>query len=293
MSLKDALASGQFVLTAEITPPLSVDPADLMKKAEPLRGLADAINVTDGASARAALDPVAAAAIMVRSGLEPILQLTARDRNRIALQGALIGAAALGVRNVMFITGDDPSKGDQPEAKAVFDLDSSALARTAADIRDKGELPSGRKIGGKADFFIGATDVPVDPAPDWTPKGLLRKVEAGAQFLQTQFCMDAGVVRRYTARLREQGVTTPILFGVAPLLSPKQARFIKESLFGSIVPEAFVTRMEGTSDPKAEGVAICVELLRELKEIPGVAGAHIMAPMNEGSIAEVLRRMRG
>ncbi|MBL8551663.1 MAG: methylenetetrahydrofolate reductase [Hyphomonadaceae bacterium] len=292
MSLQSTLASGRFVLTAEITPPVSVDPADLMKKAEPMKGLADAVNVTDSASARAALDPVAAAAILVQNGLEPILQLTARDRNRIALQAALLGAHALGVRNVTFMTGDDPTKGDQPDAKPVFDYDSSALAGLAVRMRDTGELPSGRKIGGKVEFFVGATDAPVDPPADWEPKGLRKKIESGAQFLQTQFCMDAGVAGRYVAKLREKGITTPLLFGVVPYLSLKQAQWIKSNLFGSIIPDAHIARMEAAADPKAEGVAICVDYLRELQGTPGIAGAHIMAPLNEASIAEVLRRMR-
>jgi methylenetetrahydrofolate reductase (NADPH) len=293
-SLRDKLKSGAFVMTAEVTPPLSSNPADLLEKALPLKGYADAVNVTDGASARAHLDSMIAATILLNNGIEPILQLTCRDRNRIALQSELVGAAAMGITNILVLTGDDPKKGDQPDAKPVFDLDSSALMALAAHIRDKGELPHGRKVGGSPDYFIGAADAPVDPAPDWTPKSLLKKIEAGAQFAQTQFCMDTGVVRRYMARLAEHGVTDKLKFliGVAPLSSAKSARWMKENLFGTIIPDAFVDRMDKAENPKQEGQKIAIEVLLELAQIPGVAGAHLMAPLNEAAIPGVVEGVR-
>ena len=177
------------------------------RKALPLKGLADAVNVTDGASARTHMAAPIAAAILVRHGIEPILQLACRDRNRIALQADLIGAAACGVHNLLCLTGDEPSAGDQPETKPVFDIDATALTAMARAIRDRGELPSGRKIGGKANFFLGAADMPIDPPPGWVPAKLAAKVAAGAAFAQTQFCMDAGVVRRYAQRLAETEAT--------------------------------------------------------------------------------------
>jgi methylenetetrahydrofolate reductase (NADPH) len=292
-SLQEKLKSGVFVMTAEVTPPLSADPADLLEKALPLRGYADAVNVTDGASARAHLDAMVSASILKQNGIEPILQITCRDRNRIALQSELVGAAALGLPNVMILTGDDPKQGDQPDAKPVFDLDSTGLVATAAHIRDKGELPHGRKVGGKPDYFIGVADAPVDPPDGWAPKSLLKKVEAGAQFAQTQFCMDTAVVRRYMARLAEHGVKLNFLIGVAPLASAKSGRWMKENLFGTVIPDWIIERMDKASDPKAEGQAICVEILRELKEIPGVSGAHLMAPLNESAIPGVIEKMRG
>src|SRR5215813_11558372 len=190
---KAKLRAGRFVITAEISPPLSADPQHLLEMAMPLAGLADAVNVTDGASARVHMSALAAAGILIRHGVEPILQLTCRDRNRIALQSDLIGAAALGVRNLLILTGDDPRAGDQPDAKPVFDLDSRTLIATAAAMRDRNELPSGRKITGDADFFIGVADSPLDPPADWRPVSLQNKFAAGAQFAQTQFCMDAGI----------------------------------------------------------------------------------------------------
>ena len=292
--LRALLAAKKFALTAEITPPVSSDLAELLAKAAPLKGLADAVNVTDGAGARPHLDSMVAAHALSKEGLEPILQVTCRDRNRIALQSQLLGAAALGITNLLLLKGDDPRAGDQPDAKPVFDLDTAALAATAADIRDRGELPYGRKVGGSADFFIGVADSPVDPAPDWRPVGLTKKLEAGAQFAQTQFCMDAPILRRYVARLRESGVgdRIPLLIGVAPLASAKSARWIKQHLFGSIIPEWMIERLERASDPQAEGRALCVDLLKEYAEIPGVSGAHLMAPLNERAISSVIEVFR-
>jgi methylenetetrahydrofolate reductase (NADPH) len=288
------LAAKEFALTAEITPPVTSDLAELLAKAAPLKGLADAVNVTDGAGARPHLDSMVAALALLNEGIEPILQVTCRDRNRIALQSQLLGAAALGITNLLLLKGDDPRAGDQPDAKPVFDLDTAALAATAACIRDRGELPYGRKVGGSADFFIGVADSPMDPAPDWMPVGLTKKLEAGAQFAQTQFCMDAPILRRYVARLRESGVgdRMPLLIGVAPLASAKSARWIKQHLFGSIIPEWMVERLEKASDPQAEGRALCVDLLKEYAEIPGVSGAHVMAPLNERAISAVIEAFR-
>jgi methylenetetrahydrofolate reductase (NADPH) len=210
--------------------------------------------------------------------------MTCRDRNRLALQGDLLGAASLGIHNILALAGDAPEAGDQPEAKAVYDLDSRGLIAMAYKMREEGRLPSGTAIAGKLNFVIGAADVPVDPPPDWNPKGLIAKAEAGADFVQTQFCMDTGVVRRYAARLRDLGFKLPILIGVAPIPTARSARWMREKLYGSIIPEAIVERLEKAADPKAEGRKICVEVLRELAEIPGVAGAHVMAPMNFAEI---------
>ncbi len=293
MPLKDKLASDRFVITAEITPPVSCEAADLIAKAAPLKGLADAVNVTDGAGARPHLDAVAAAAILLREGIEPILQFNCRDSNRIGLQSELMGAAALGIRNLLLLKGDDPGQGDQPDAKPVFDYDTAALTKVAVMMRDKGELPTGRKVGGKADFFIAAADVPIDPPAGWAPKSLKSKIDAGCEFVQTQFCMDAGVVRRYLARLAEHDVRLPFLIGISPLRSAKSARWMRERLFGTIIPDATVARLEAASDPAAEGQRICLELMQELATIPGVAGVHIMAPGNEVAIAGVIQDAAG
>lgn len=292
-TLKEKLATDRFVVTAEIAPPATCDPADLITKAAPLKGLADAVNVTDGAGARAHLSPVAAAAIMLQHGIEPILQLTCRDRNRLALQGELMGAAALGIRNLLLLKGDDPKQGDQPDAKPVFDYDTAALTAVAVGIRDKHELPTGKKVGGRADFFIAAADVPIDPPAGWEPKSLKAKLVAGCEFVQTQFCMDATVVRRYMARLAEHGVKVPFLIGISPIRSAKSARWMREKLFGTIIPDSIVARLEAAADPIAEGRKLCIDLMKELAAIPGVAGVHIMAPGNEAAIADVIKDATG
>lgn len=288
-----ALATGRFVLTAEVTPPLSLSPEPLLEKVRPLAGLADAVNVTDSASARAAMDPVAAAALMLGAGVEPIVQLTCRDRNRIALQGAIIGAAALGVRAFLFLSGDKPEAGDQPEATGVFELGSADLVRTATGI-GAGRLPSGRYVADASPLLPGVADCPIDPPDGWRPAGLLAKIEAGASFAQTQFCMDVGIVRRYAARLREAGLPEDfrLIVGVAPLASARSAAWIRANLFGAIIPDAIVARLEAAADPKAEGAAICVETIAALAEIPGVAGAHVMAPLNEKAVPGVLEAAR-
>jgi len=292
--LAELLEARKFAITAEITPPVSCDPDDLLAKALPLKGLADAVNVTDGASARAHLSAPIAAALLAREGIEPILQLTCRDRNRIALQADLMGAAASGVHNILLLTGDDPTAGDQPETKAVFDIDSTTLTRTARELRDKHELPSGRKVGGAAQFFLGGADAPIDPPPAWKPDKLAAKIAAGAQFAQTQFCMDAAIVRRYVARLAEHEATRgfPLLIGIAPLRAAKSARWMKENLFGTIIPDAFIARLEQASDPAAEGQRIALDLIEELATISGVAGVHIMAPANETAVPAVIAEAR-
>ena len=292
--LEQLLRSRQFVITAEIAPPVSCDAEDLLRKARPLRELADAVNVTDGASARANLSAPIAAAMLAREGIEPVLQLTCRDRNRIALQADLMGAAACGVHNLLCLTGDDPKAGDQPETKAVFDVDSATLTATARDLRDKGELPSGRKVAGAAHFFLGAADAPIDPPPDWRPDKLAAKMAAGAEFAQTQFCMDAGIVRRYAARLAQHEVTRTLflLVGIAPLRSAKSARWMRKHLYGTIIHEEYIERLEAAADPAAEGERIAVELIEELAAVPGVAGVHIMAPVNDAAVPGVIAEAR-
>jgi methylenetetrahydrofolate reductase (NADPH) len=293
--LQATLEAGRFAITAEVNPPLAGEARFLLDKALPLKGLVDAVNLTDGPGAHVRMSALAAAAILVQHGMEPVLQMTCRDRNRIALQSDLIGATALGVRNFLLLRGDDPSVGDHPDAKPVFDLEARQLLAAAAAISGRGELMSGRHVEGRAAMFLGAADMPIDPPPGWKPDGLAAKADAGARFAQTQFCMDAGVVRRYVARLAEHGLTERLhlLVGIAPLYSAKSARWMRQHLYGTIIPDRIVERMEAASDPQAEGRRICVELLHQLTEISGVAGAHIMAPLHEEAIPEVVAEFRG
>ncbi len=289
-ALARRLAGGGFALTAEVAPPVTGGKNALLARARPLVGRVDAINVTDGASARVHLSSLAAAALLRADGIEPVLQFTCRDRNRIALQADLLGASALGIHNLLILRGDDPAAGDQPNAKPVFDLESVDLARIAAGMRDEGVLPGGRKIDSPPRFFIGAADTPIDPPPDWRPDSLRRKLDAGARFVQTQLCFDIGLIGRYVGRLADFGLAERlfILIGLGPLASARSARWMRDRLWGVTIPDALIDRMEGAADPEAEGIAICAELIQRLAEIPGVAGAHLMAPVNPSAIAPAI-----
>jgi methylenetetrahydrofolate reductase (NADPH) len=293
-TLQERLRQRRFVMTAELVPPVSSDAQELLCKAAGLKGLADAVNVTDGAGARAHMSALAAASLLLQTGIDPILQITCRDKNRLALQSEMMGAAALGIRNLLLLSGDDPKAGDQPDTKPVFDVDSKTLIETARRMRDEGTLPTGRKVTGHADFFIGAADMPIDPPEGWQPNALLAKVQAGAQFAQTQFCMDAAIVRRYVGALEKAGVTSKLalLIGVNPLRSAKSARWMKNHLYGTIIPDSFIARLEKAADPAREGLRICVELIEELSTIRGVAGVHIMAPGNDAAIPEAIAAAR-
>jgi methylenetetrahydrofolate reductase (NADPH) len=220
--------------------------------------------------------------------------VTCRDRNRIALAGDLIGAAAQGVENLLILKGDDPKGGDQPNAKPVFDYESIELLALARDLRDQGALPSGRKVEPAPTFFIGGADVPRRPDAKWSPIGLQKKIEAGADFVQTQFGFDLDVVRAYIDRLRTDGILDKlaVIIGVGPIRSAKSARWMNENLFGVHVPEPIIARLDAASDQAAEGRQVCAELIRGLREIPGVAGAHVMAPaQGPDAIAAVLKSL--
>jgi methylenetetrahydrofolate reductase (NADPH) len=236
------------------------------------------------------MSALACAAVLAQHGIDPVLQFTVRDRNRIALQGDLIGAATLGVHNILCLHGDDPKHGDQPDAKPVYDIDSRSLITTARQLRDEGTLPSGRPVSPRPRLFIGAADAPQDPKPGWKPDALNAKIAAGADFVQTQYCFDLALLRRYLARLGDEGVLERIhvIVGIGPIASAKSARWMNEHLFGVHIPDAIIARLEKANDPRAEGQRICVELLQELAEIEGVAGAHLMAPRHELSIAQTI-----
>ena len=289
--LQELFAADGFAVTAEVVPPLSADRGALLARTAPLQGKADAINLTDGAGARVSLSSFAGAAILAAAGIEPVLQVTCRDRNRIALAADLLGAAAQGVRNILVLHGDSPEGGDMPDAKPVYDLDSRGVMSLARDMRDSGVLPSGRAIQPPPQLLIGGADTPFDPPADWQPKGLLAKAEAGADFIQTQFCFDLEVARRYLARLADFGLAErlKILIGVGPIASARSARWMRDNLFGVEVPETVIERLEAATDPAAEGRRLCVQMIQGLREVPGVAGVHIMAPQQKPeSIAAVI-----
>jgi len=288
-ALAAAFADGRFVVTAEVVPPASADPEALLERARPLAGRVDAVNVPDAAGARVAMGSLAAAALLKRAGIEPVMQLVCRDRNRIAIQGDLIGAAALGIRNVLVLHGDAPSAGDQPEAKPVFDYDTRDAVAALQTMRDAARLPSGRALAAPPALLIGTADTPVDPPPGWAPAKLAAKAAAGADFVQTQFCFDAGLARRWVSALAAAGLAgrLKLLLGVGPVASARSARWMNAHLYGVSVPAAWIERLERAGDPAAEGVALCAELIAELRGIPQVAGVHVMAPA--GGSAAILR----
>ena len=285
------LLNGEFAVTAELVPPASGAPDELLALAEPFRDLVDAVNVTDGPRAMVHMSALAASAILVREGIEPILQFTCRDRNRIALQSDLLGASAVGVRNALILRGDDPDTNEIPPPKPVFDVDSRDLIQIAAKMRAGEALASGREIGTAPRLFIGAADTPIDPEPGWRPTGLARKIEAGAGFVQTQLCWDIDVVRRYAAALEAAGLTDRVflLIGIGPIASARSARWMRDNLWGVRIPDSIVERLDRAADQKAEGIAICAELIRDLAEVPGVSGVHLMAPVGLSSIPVAIR----
>lgn len=287
-NLRDLLGHGEFVLTAEITPPLSASADDMLRTADQLGDAVDAINVTDGASARVHMSSIAAAMLLKRSGIEPIVQITCRDRNRIALQGDLLGAAALGVENILVLGGDQVAAGDHPEAKPVFDLSSQELLAILHAMAERGEIRSGRKIDTPPRFFLGAADTVIDPPPGWQAEKLSAKADAGAAFVQTQFCYDAELLRRYMRRLEDLGLTERLhfLIGVGPLRSVKSAIWMRDTLHGTAMPDEVIQRLDQAADPQAEGIRICADLLQQFQETPGVAGAHLMAPRNHAAIPQ-------
>ncbi len=288
--LAERLRAGEFVLTGEIVPPVSGGADELLAAAAPFKERLTALNVTDGPGARVHMSSLAASGILAQHGYTPILQMTCRDRNRIAIQADLLGASAMGVTNVLYLTGDDPSAGDQPDAKPVFDAKSHDLLSWSKTMTDKAELPSGRAITTAPQFFNGAADVPSIPDPGWEPKDLARKADAGAHFIQTQLCYDIDIVRAYAAGLKDHGLTERlfILLGTGPIGSAKSARWMNENLFGVCVPDVVIDRLESATDPKDEGRRLCVEFVAQLRDIDGIHGVHLMAPGNIGSLPQVI-----
>ncbi|MEM7129172.1 MAG: methylenetetrahydrofolate reductase [Chloroflexota bacterium] len=292
--LERVLSSGRFAVTAEIHAPDSADPADLYKNALVLSEVCDGINATDGSGANCHMSSLACSTLMVQAGYEPIFQMGCRDRNRIAMQGDLLGAAALGVQNVLCLTGDDVTAGDQPEAKRVFDFDCMHLLRTARIMRDKGIFLSGRKLEKAPRFFLGAAANPFVPPFDWRPLRMAKKVEAGADFIQTQYCYDVPRLVDFMRHVRDLGLheRVYILVGVGPLRSEKAAEFMRTKVPGVWIPNEVVDRLAKTPKGKKveEGKQICIEIIQQVREIEGVHGVHIMAYRQEKTVAEIVHR---
>ena len=278
--LEKSLKEGKFCFTAELVPPLAAAADSLLEQAGLLNGRVEAINVTDGAAARTTMSSVAAASLLAANGMEPVLQMTCRDRNRIALCADLVGCAAFGVSNLLLLTGDDPAKGDQPEAKAVHDIDSTTLIAFARDMCDKGILPNGREIDPPPHFHIGSADLPQRFADKAAPPAITNKIDTGVRFIQTQFCYDIDLIEAYIAGMGEWGLLdrVKILIGLGPVASARSARWMRDNLWGVAFPDALIQRLEDSADPKQEGRRICIELIEDMQRIDGIAGVHLMAP---------------
>ena len=288
--LRNSLQENKFVFTAETSPPDSGNKEVIIKQVECLKYLADAVNVTDGAGAKSHMSALVTAVILAQNSIEPVLQFTTRDRNRIAIQGDLLGGWALNVPNILCLYGDEVKGGDQPETKEVRDLDTISLLKTAHDIKINKTYPSGRKIEDAPEFFIGGADTPFEVKDDFNGANLIKKINAGVEFFQTQYAFDEVVLKNYMMKLNKLGITDKAYFiiGLGVIRSAKSARWMNKNLFGINIPEKIITRIENSNDEKTEGIKICIELIEKYKLISGVSGVHLMGYKQEQDIASVI-----
>jgi methylenetetrahydrofolate reductase (NADPH) len=286
------LRAGQFAVTSELAPPDSADPEDVYRRARIFDGYVDAINATDGSGANCHMSSLAVCALLTRIGYAPVMQISCRDKNRIAIQGDILGGAAMGVCNILCLTGDGVQAGDHPQALPVFDLDSMTLLETACTLRDKHHFLSGRKISYAPRVLLGAAENPFAPPVEWRAERLAKKVAAGAQFIQTQFCYDVPMLRAFLSHVETLGLLDQvfILVGVGPLRSAKAAEWIRTHVPGVHIPDAVVARLAGASDQALEGRKLCTELVQEIRTLKGVHGVHLMAYRQEETVAEIIER---
>jgi methylenetetrahydrofolate reductase (NADPH) len=292
VSLRERLASGGFAVTAEISPPRGASTAQITKTAEGLKDWVDAVNVTDNQGSNVRLASWAGSLAVLEAGLEPVMQMTCRDRNRIALQSDLLGASALGIRNILVMTGDHPKFGDHPGAKPVFDLDSVQLLWTLRTMRDEHVLLSGRKLDPAPDCFLGAVENPFAPPVPFRAERLGKKVAAGAQFVQTQFVFDVPAFAQWMTQVRDLRLDEQcaILAGVGAVRSVKALDYMRDHVPGVEVPDDVFRRLRAVPPGKqtAEGVKLAAEIIRQLGEIPGVAGVHLLVAGNEQAVPDIL-----
>ena len=287
--LEELLRSGQFAVTAELSPPDSADPEEVFSRARVFDGYVDAVNATDGSGADCHLSSVGVCALLERRGYTTIMQISCRDRNRLAVQGDVLGASALGVSNVLCLTGGVQAEG-HPSAKPVFDLDCMSLITTLRTLRDESRFLSGRTITTPPQIFIGAAANPFVPPQEFRVERLAKKIAAGAQFVQTQYCFDIPRLEEYMRQVRDLGLHEHchILVGVGPLTSARAARWIRDNIPGVHIPDAVIQRLESADRPRLEGRRLCMELIQQVREIEGVAGVHVMAYRQEEAIAEII-----
>ena len=288
--LERVLRAGRFAVTAELNPPDSADPRDVYERALVLAEVCDAINATDASGANTHMSSVGICALLINAGYAPVMQISCRDRNRIAIQGDVLGAAAMGVSNILCLTGDGVQVGDQPGAKPVFDLDGISLLETIRIMRDESRFLSGRALTVSPRVFLGAASNPFAPPYDYRPLRLAKKIAAGAQFVQTQYCFDVPMLERFMEKVRDMGLDERcfILVGVGPLASARAARWIRGNVPGVHIPDPVIARLEHAEKPKLEGKRLCIELIQQIREIKGVAGIHLMAYRQEELVSEII-----
>lgn len=293
MTLKEKIESNRFIVCGEIGPPQSCDGDVIRRKSKHFKGYVDAVNITDNQKAVARLSSIASAKILLEEGIEPIIQMTCRDRNRLAIQSDLLGAAALGVRNVLCLTGDHQKFGDHPEAKGVFDLDSIQLIATVSNM-NRGFLLSGYEMKKAPAFLIGAAANPFAEPFEMRLIRLYKKVEAGAHFIQTQPVFDLEIFTRWMKRVVEMGLheKTAILAGVLPVKSAKTLLWMKEEVPGVKINDMWIQRMKDAREPEHEGVTMAVEIIQALRNIKGVRGIHLMPTMWESITPTIIKEAR-
>ncbi len=286
------LRAGWFAVTCELAPPDSADPEDVYRRARVFDGYADAINATDGSGANCHMSSIGVCALLTHVGYAPVMQISCRDRNRIAMQGDILGAAAMGVCNLLCLTGDGVQAGDHPQAAPVFDLDSVSLLEIARTLRDEHRFQSGRRISYAPRMILGAAENPFAAPREWRPLRLAKKIAAGAQFIQTQYCFEIQPLRQFMSRVEELGLGDKVflLVGVGPLRSAKAAEWMRAHVPGLHIPDAVIRRLAGAQDQAREGRNLCVELIQEIRSIRGVHGVHVMAFRQEESVADVIAR---
>ncbi len=291
--LEKILESGAFAVTSECGPPRGADPQVIREKGELLRGSVDAINVTDNQTSVVRMSSIAACVILKEMGLEPICQMTTRDRNRIAIQSDLLGAAALGMTNLLCLSGDHQRFGDHPTAKNVYDIDSIQLIHAVHQMREEGKFINGEAIKTPPKFFIGAAANPfADPFAIRVPR-LAKKAAAGVDFIQTQCIYNMDKFKEWMKGVVDRGLheKVKILAGVTPMKSVGMARYMKKSVPGMDVPDEVIKRLQGAGKGNAatEGIKFCVEQIQELKEMEGIAGVHLMAIEWEEKVPEMVK----
>ena len=288
-NLEKVFEAGEFAVTAEIGPPQSANPEPLVHHAKMMKGSADAFNLTDNQTAVVRLSSIASAAIIMKEGIEPVIQMTCRDRNRIALQSDLLGASAIGVKNVLCLTGDHQTFGNEKAAKSVFDFDSVSELYTFDKLRKEGLQSGGNVIEDKPKIYLGCAENPFATPYEFRTTRLAKKINAGADFVQTQAIFDMDMFESWMDEVRGRGLDKKvhILAGVIPIKTAGAARYMKNKVPGMIVPDYIIDRMKNATDAKEEGIKLCVEQIETLKNIKGVHGVHIMAVMWEEMVPRI------